>query len=76
MSYNVFSEMLMASQLRSPMALMMGDPQHLNPIVVQGVSFLFLSYMSICTYWTLFRINIGWEYKLQVSRGPGYVYGI
>lgn len=60
--------MLMASQLRSPMALMMGDPQHLNPIVVQGVSFLFLSYMSVCTYWTLFRINIGWEYKLQVER--------
>eukprot|EP01036_Dinobryon_divergens_P028351 gene28351-37283_t len=61
----LWSEMLMASQLRSPMALMMGDPQHLNPIVVQGVSFLFLSYMSVCTYWTLFRINIGWEYKLQ-----------
>mmetsp|Transcript_12215 Transcript_12215/g.18316 ORF Transcript_12215/g.18316 Transcript_12215/m.18316 type:complete len:780 (+) Transcript_12215:39-2378(+) len=61
----LWSEMLMASNLRSPMSMMMGDPSHLNPIIVQAVSFLFLSYMSICTYWTLFRINISWEYKLQ-----------
>jgi hypothetical protein len=34
-------------------------------IMVQAVSFLALAYMTLCTFWSLFRINIGWGYRLQ-----------
>lgn len=33
--------------------------------MVQAISFLALAYMTLCTYWALFRINIGWGYRLQ-----------
>jgi hypothetical protein len=33
--------------------------------MIQAVSFLALAYMTLCTYWSLFRINIGWGYRLQ-----------
>ena len=34
-------------------------------IVLQAITFAALCYISLCTYWTLFRINIGWAYTLQ-----------
>lgn len=63
----LWSEMLMSSQMHSPIGLMMTayDYQTSSSVMVQGVSFVALMYMSMCTYWPLFRINIGWTYKLQ-----------
>ena len=64
----LWSELFMAAGWRSPVAFMMGaySPQrNLNEVVIQAVSFLALSYMSICTYWSLFRLNLGWAFTLQ-----------
>eukprot|EP01032_Pedospumella_encystans_P031836 gene31836-35933_t len=63
----LWSEMLMSSQLHSPIGLMMTayPGQTSNSVLVQGVSFVALMYMSMCTYWPLFRLNIGWTYQLQ-----------
>jgi hypothetical protein len=32
---------------------------------IQLVSFLFLAYMSLCTFWSLFKMNLGWSYTLH-----------
>jgi hypothetical protein len=62
----LWCELVMASNLESPLGYFMGAYQSTtSPVLVQAVSFIALSYMSICTYWTLFRINIGWYYRLQ-----------
>eukprot|EP01039_Chlorochromonas_danica_P008285 gene8285-9135_t len=63
----LWSEMVMASNLHSPIGSMMGAYQlsQAKPVIVQAISFLFLAYMSMCTYWTLFRMNISWAYRLQ-----------
>ena len=37
-------------------------------VLVQAVAFLFLCYLSVCTYATLFRINLGGFYRLQAPR--------
>jgi hypothetical protein len=57
----------MASNLQSPLGYMMNayNENEVQPILIEGVTFLALSYMSVCTYWTLFRMNIGWSYRLQ-----------
>ena len=41
------------------------DYQAKSSVMVQAVSFVALMYMSMCTYWPLFRINVGWSYNLQ-----------
>lgn len=66
----LWSEMVMASQLQSPLGWLMGAYllSDAEPVIVQGVAFLALAYMSICTYWTLFRLNIGWSYRLQAPQ--------
>ena len=64
----LWSELVMAFQWKSPVGYLMGaySPQReKNAVVMQAVSFLALSYMSICTYWSLFRLNLGWAYSLQ-----------
>lgn len=65
----LWSEMVMASKLHSPIGVMMGayesDNTVQSPVVIQGFAFLYLSYMSICTYWSLFQLNLGWQYSLQ-----------
>jgi hypothetical protein len=64
----LWSEAVIATGWRSPVGYLMGayNPQRAeNALVMQGVSFLALSYMSICTYWSLFRLNLGWSYTLQ-----------
>ena len=61
----------MASNLKSPISYMMGAyDDSPNSIILQAISFLFLGYMSLCTYWSIFRINISWAYQLQ---GPQFV---
>lgn len=63
----LWSEMVMASSLHSPIGYLLGayDATLPNPVIIQGIAFVVLAYMSVCTYWTLFRINIGWSYRLQ-----------
>lgn len=63
----LWCEMLMSSHVDSPVGLMMTayDYQTSSSFMVQAVSFVALMYMSMCTYWPLFRINVGWSYKLQ-----------
>lgn len=63
----LWSEMVMASKLQSPIGFLMGayELDLAKPVLVQAVAFLVLAYMSMCTYWTLFRLNIGWSYRLQ-----------
>lgn len=68
----LWSEMLLASPLNSPIAYLMGAYNESSSVagegfsvLVQAVAFVFLAYMSICTYWSLFRINLGWAYSLQ-----------
>jgi len=64
----LWSELVMASQMKSPVGLVMGaysQKGDQNAVVMQGVAFLALSYMSICTYWSLFQLNLGWSYRLQ-----------
>ena len=64
----LWSELVMATEWRSPVGYVMGaynPPREKNAVVMQAVSFLALSYMSICTYWSLFRLNLGWAYTLQ-----------
>lgn len=65
----LWSEMVMASSLQSPIGYLMGAYNtNPNPIMVQAIAFLVLAYMSVCTYWTLFRMNIGWSYRLQAPQ--------
>ena len=63
----LWSEMLMSSQVHSPVGILMTayDYQQSSSVMVQAVSFVALMYMSMCTYWPLFRLNIGWAYQLQ-----------
>lgn len=64
----LWSELVMATEWKSPVGFLMGaySPQRdKNAVVMQAISFLALSYMSICTYWSLFRLNLGWAYTLQ-----------
>jgi len=69
----LWSEVMMASSVSSPFGAMMSQPgpnasaaqRSSDLFEVQMVSFLALCYMSVCTYWSLFRVNLGWTYKLQ-----------
>jgi len=63
----LWCELLMSSSWGSPIGMMMtvGGGEQSSSVTVQGISFIMLAYMSICTYWPLFRLNIGWKYKLE-----------
>ena len=63
----LWSECAMPSDLNSPIGLwLLGLSQDSsNFIAIQLISVLTLVYMSICTYWSLFRINLGAMYTLQ-----------
>jgi hypothetical protein len=67
----LWSELVMSSDLHSPIGALIGayrppDDLHAkDSIVVQAVAFIGLAYTSICTYWSLFRLNLGWAYTLQ-----------
>jgi len=52
----LWSETIMATSIASPIAMVINA----NRDAGQAILFLFLTYMSICTYWSLFRINLGW----------------
>ncbi len=52
----LWSETIMSTSITSPIAMVVNA----NRDAGQAILFLFLTYMSICTYWSLFRINLGW----------------
>ena len=63
----LWSELLMASSLSSPIGLLLENLAmgHMDFIAIQTIALLSLAYMSICTYWSLFRLNLGAMYSLQ-----------
>lgn len=63
----LWSECAMPSDLNSPIGLWLVSlsQDSSNFIAMQLISVLTLVYMSICTYWSLFRINLGAMYTLQ-----------
>lgn len=59
---------MMGIEIPSPFGIMMSDSKDTSSnrrFTIQTISFLCLSYMSICTYWSLFRMNLGWLYTLK-----------
>ena len=64
----LWSEMTMAiDSLNSPVGLLLN---HLSDsgagiFMVQFFAFLALAYMSVCVYWAMFSINLGWAFTLQ-----------
>lgn len=62
-----YCEIAMSSNSQTPI----GDSiVHLNNsgagvFIVQALSFGYLFYMSLCTFWSLFKINLGWSFTLQ-----------
>lgn len=64
----LWSELFLVSGWRSPVGYLMGayaSNSNENGVFIQAISFIALSYMSICTYWSLFRLNLGWSHTLQ-----------
>lgn len=72
----LWSELVMSTNLNSPIgAILTGiagteasrsnSTSNGESFIAQFLIFLALCYMSVCTYWSLFRINIGWAYTLQ-----------
>lgn len=74
----LWCEITMATSLPSPMGELMAgyvsaansdtatnDWKAFHPILIQSISFIFLMYMSLCTYWLLFRLKFGYSYRLQ-----------
>jgi hypothetical protein len=64
----LWSELVMASHLQSPVGALIGAYGPLkakNALVIQAITFFALLYMSVCTYWSLFRLNLGWAFTLQ-----------
>ena len=65
----------MSSNLNSPIGLMLlsatasssdaDSDSGSGSVFAQMIIFLSLCYMSVCTYWSLFRLNIGWAYTMQ-----------
>ena len=75
----LWSEMMMATSLESPLGgvIKSFSGKVEEAVVVQSVAFVALFYMSICTYWSLFQINFGWQYKLagpQLSAYPSLIF--
>lgn len=67
----LWSEMTMAfSSMDSPVGTFLNHlaDNGAGVFMVQFFSFLALSYMSICTYWAMFRINLGWAFTLQPNQ--------
>lgn len=67
----IWSELTMAiDSMQSPVGMLL---VHLSSgggsvFVVQCFAFFALAYMSICTYWAMFRMNLGWAFTLQPNQ--------
>jgi hypothetical protein len=66
----LWSEMALSTPLHSPIGSLIGAystnrDSSVNSAFIQFVCFFTLAYMSLCTYWSLFQLNLGWAYTLQ-----------
>lgn len=64
----MYSEITMATDsLESPVGelLVNMSDNGAGIFMVQMIGFCALSYMSVCTYWAMFRMNLGWMFTLQ-----------
>ena len=62
---------LAASSLQSPIGYLILSSKHQSNAsdLTQLITFFSLLYMSVCTYWSLFQLNLGIAYSLQ---GPNH----
>lgn len=62
-----YSELGMTIGVQSPIAAIIValSSSGAGIFPIQLVSFLCLAYMSLCTYWSLFKMNLGWSYTLH-----------
>ena len=65
----LYSELAMSTDLRSPIGFLLVNMSDKGAglFMVQTVSFLYLFYMSFCTFFSFFRMNFGWSFTLQVQ---------
>ena len=72
----LWSEMVLSTSLHSPIGILIGayststsseqfQQQHASSSFIQLITLVTLAYMSFCTFWSLFRLNLGWAYTLQ-----------
>lgn len=64
----LYSELAMSTDLRSPIGFLLVNMSDNGAglFMVQTVSFLYLFYMSFCTFYSFFKMNFGWSFTLQV----------
>ena len=69
----LYSELTMSTSWRSPIGFLLVNlsDEGAGIFMVQTVSFLYLLYMSFCTFYSFFKMNFGWSFTLQVSKGKG-----
>mmetsp|Transcript_2258 Transcript_2258/g.3469 ORF Transcript_2258/g.3469 Transcript_2258/m.3469 type:complete len:696 (-) Transcript_2258:95-2182(-) len=62
-----YSELNMSSNSRSPIGdIIVGlSSEGAGVFIVQSIAFAYLFYMSLCTFWSLFKMNLGWSFTLQ-----------
>lgn len=65
----LWSELMLTTGWGSPIGILMTqndiESNANNSAFIQLIALGALSYMSICTYWSLFRVNFGYAYSLQ-----------
>ena len=67
----LYSELTMLTTWRSPIGFLLVNmsDEGAGIFMVQTVSFLYLLYMSFCTFYSFFKMNFGWSFTLQVREG-------
>jgi hypothetical protein len=65
----LYSELAMSTDIRSPIGFLLVQlsDEGAGLFMVQTVSFLYLLYMSFCTFYSFFKLNFGWSFTLQVG---------
>lgn len=75
-------ELLLSSDYNTPLGHLLGAYSDANStgsdeISVQMASFCSLLYLAVCAYYSLFTLNLGWEYSLagpQHSPTPAFIF--
>lgn len=62
-----YCELALATSLKSPIgdSIVGLSQQGAGVFIVQALSFAYLFYMSLCTFWSMFKMNLGWTFTLQ-----------
>mmetsp|Transcript_4197 Transcript_4197/g.7745 ORF Transcript_4197/g.7745 Transcript_4197/m.7745 type:complete len:741 (-) Transcript_4197:115-2337(-) len=63
----LYSELAMSTNMRSPIGFLLVNlsDEGAGLFMVQSVSFVYLFYMSFCTFYSFFKMNFGWSFTLQ-----------